>query len=173
MGKTELALSVLMAILGYGGFFAFLQFLITKKFERKDKLVELQKEFQKGLEEREETGRKRYEEHKESIEKLNEAIMQLVRNDNENNKYMHYVGDELMGLAHDKLVYLTDRFQRRGAITLKEKNTLQTIYEPYHDGLGGNGDGKTGYEYAMQLPVVTDEAAAVMDADLRRKELEK
>jgi hypothetical protein len=35
MVKTELALSVLIAILGSGGFFTFLQFLIIKKIEKK------------------------------------------------------------------------------------------------------------------------------------------
>ena len=75
------------------------------------------------------------------------------------------MGDELMGLAHDKLVFLTDKFQKRGAITLKEKATLNSIYEPYSKGLHGNGDGKTGYEYAMQLPVVTDKEAEIMDKE--------
>ena len=35
MDKTELALSVLIAILGSGCFFTFLQFLIIKKIEKK------------------------------------------------------------------------------------------------------------------------------------------
>lgn len=170
-------LQILITIIGSGAFFSFIQFLITRHDTRNDthnkEIQELRKEFTEGLDEREERGLQRYEEHRESIRKLNDAIYQLTQNDTkieasqaEMQQYMYHVGDELMGLAHDRLVHLTDKYQQRGAITIKEIATLKAIYKPYHDGLNGNGDGQAGYEFAMTLPVVTDEQAREMDKNL-------
>lgn len=76
----------------------------------------------------------------------------------------------LLGLGHDKILYLTDKFVRRGAITLKEKRNLKYLYGPYHDGLGGNGDCEIGFDACNKLPVVSEEEALMMDCDLHRKE---
>lgn len=146
-----------------------IQFLITRKDDKNNQFEQIRQELKDGLEEREETGKTRFEKHEEAVQKLEEAILQLTKNDTEQSRYMKCIGDELMGLAHDKLVSLTDYYQERGAITLKEKATLDAIYEPYHDGLGGNGDGEQGYNYAMQLPVVTDSKAREMDIALQKK----
>ena len=184
---------IIIAIIGSGAFFSFIQFLIQRKDNKKKKIDELCKkvdeglvkqteisekrydflkaEITKGLDEREQTGRERYLTHQESIQKLNEAIFQLTKNDTEQSQYIRYVGEELMGLAHDRLVYLTDKYQRRGAITLKEKATLEAIFKPYHEGLGGNGDGQQGYEFCKSLPVVTDDKALEMDRALKKEAL--
>ena len=185
----EEVVKILIAIIGSGAFFTFLQFLIQRKDKKKDKIDELckkievdmaqqqdlsknryeslQTELQGGLQERENIGKARYEEHQESIKKLSEAIVQLTKNDTAQSKYMKYIGEEIMGLAHEKLVMLTDHYQARGAITLREKATLESIYKPYHEGLGGNGDGSQGYEFCMKLPVVTDSKALDMDKELK------
>lgn len=75
----------------------------------------------------------------------------------------------LLGLGHDKIIYLTDKFVRRGSITLKEKQNLNFLYQPYSD-LGGNGDCKIGYDACDKLPVVSEEEAEAMDEKIRRKE---
>ena len=75
----------------------------------------------------------------------------------------------LLGLGHDRIIYLTDRFVRRGAITLKEKRNLKFLCDPYFD-LGGNGDCKIGYDACDKLPVVSEDEAEAMDERLRRKE---
>lgn len=75
----------------------------------------------------------------------------------------------LIGLGHDRLIYLTDRFVRRGSITLKEKRNLEFLYIPYRD-MGGNGDCKIGYDACQQLPVVSEEAAEATDIENKRKE---
>ena len=160
---------IIIAVIGSSAFFTFIQFLIQRRDNKKNQIEEIKEEFHKGLDEREETGKARYTEHQESIAKLNEAIMKLTENDTQMKKYMRYVGDEIMGLAHDKLVYLTNKYQARGAITLKEKATLEAIYVPYHEGLGGNGDGEQGYLYAMQLPVISDEEALKRDIAIKQK----
>lgn len=185
----EEVVKILIAIIGSGAFFTFLQFLIQRKDKKKDKLDELcqkldndmlqqqnlsktryeslQIEIKDGLQERENRGKARYTEHQEAIKKLSEAIVQLTKNDTDQSKYMKYIGEELMGLAHEKLVTLTDHYQARGAITLREKATLESIYKPYHEGLGGNGDGSQGYNFCMKLPVVTDSKALDMDKELK------
>lgn len=44
----------------------------------------------------------------------------------------------IIGLGHDKLLYLTDKFVQRGGVTLKERRNLDYIYKPYREA-GGNG----------------------------------
>ncbi len=126
-------------------------------------IADLAKEVREGLEDREAKGAERYQEHKESIEELRQAMIKLAENTEETKKLGDYMGQSLMGLTHDKLIYLGKCYQRRGAITLAEKNNLKLLYTPYHDGLGGNSDGEGYYTYCMNLPVVTDEEAMEMD----------
>ena len=166
-----------------------IQFFINRKDSKKDRIdkfcdkieksllehkeisekeyEELNNKMIKGLEEREATGRERFMHHEAAYKELSEAIIKLTEHDEKQHKYMKYMGEELMGLAHDRLVTLTDSYQLRGAITLKEKATLEAIFKPYHEGLGGNGDGEQGYKYAMSLPVVTDDQAREMDSKRR------
>lgn len=163
-----LIIKLIIAALASNGLFAFIQYLINRKDSKNEKYKELNAKIEKGLEEREAAGAARYKEHQESIELLKQAILQLTENDTKMQAYLNSVGDEILGLAHDKLVNLTDKYQERGAITLKELATLEAIYVPYHDGLGGNGDGKAGYEYCKKLRIVTDEEAK--ELDLKRQQ---
>lgn len=75
----------------------------------------------------------------------------------------------IIALGHDKLVYLTDKYVRRGAITLKERRNLEYLSGPYFEG-GGNGDAQIGCEACSKLPVVSDDEAETMDAAIKRKE---
>lgn len=199
---VSIIIAVIGALLGTG----FLQFLITradnKKQRAEDKeenkiedrmkkhltdvnakwkidycdvnakaIADLSKEVRAGLEEREAKGSERYLEHKESIEELRQAMISLTKNTDEINRLGKHMGQSLMALTHDKLIFLGKQYQKRGAITLAEKNNLKLLYTPYHDGLGGNSDGEGYYTYCMNLPVVTDEEALEMDKKL--KELDK
>lgn len=126
-------------------------------------IEDVAKELKEGLEERERTGLQRFEEHKESIEELRQAILALTKDSQESKRIERYMADSLLGITHDKIVYLGKVYQRRGAITLAEKNNLKLLYEPYHNGLGGNSDGEGYYTYCMNLPVITDEEATELD----------
>lgn len=75
----------------------------------------------------------------------------------------------ILGLGHDKLLYLTDKFAERGGITQKERRNLKYLYDPYI-GLGGNGDCQIGYETCEKLPALTDEEAAELDGRIKRRE---
>ena len=126
-------------------------------------ITDLAKEVREGLADREAKGAERYLEHKENIEELRKAMITMAENTEETRKIGKYMSESLMALTHDKLIYLGKTYQRRGAITLAEQNNLKLLYTPYHDGLGGNSDGEGYYNYCMNLPVVTDEEAALMD----------
>lgn len=132
--------------------------------DKNAKLIEeLAITIKEGLEQRENKGFERYEEHKKTIEALRKAVLTLTDDAKERKKSEQSMGASLMALTHDKLIFLGKCYQRRGAITLAEKNNLKMLFEPYHDGLGGNSDGEGYYEYCMSLPVVTDEEAQEMD----------
>lgn len=75
----------------------------------------------------------------------------------------------ILGLGHDKIIQLTDKYVRRGYITLKEKRNLEFLYKPYAD-LGGNGDCQIGYDACQRLPVVSEEEAIQADIAIKRKE---
>ena len=156
-------LGYILTFIFSGAFVGFIQYLINRNDTRNDRFKTLQNEFQAGLDLRESTGKARYDEHAEAIKELRDIMTQLASTTAEQQKLLDANAALLVGLAQDKLVYLTDKCQKRGAITLKEKAILTAIYEPYHDKLNGNGHGKTGYEFAMNLPVVSDIEAEQMD----------
>lgn len=152
-------------------------------------IADLAQEVRDGLAEREAKGLQRYEEHHLTIEKmsvqhqkdfiaLKEAIQKLTDNDTRITESLQKIAEKqddvasgIMGLSHDKLVFMTDRITERGAITLKEQATLTSIYEPYIK-LQGNGDAKAGYKHVMGLKVVSDDEARKMDLKIKNKQKE-
>ena len=96
----------------------------------------------------------------------------ITRHDNKKNvlsKHEKAQNDMIVGLGHDKLLYLTDKFVQRGGVTLKERRNLDYIYKPYREA-GGNGDCQIGYEACGKLPTLSDEEAAVLDRRIKRRE---
>ena len=59
----------------------------------------------------------------------------------------------LVGLAHDRIVYLGMKYIERGYITRDEYENLNDyLYVPYSDA-GGNGSAKRGMEEVKRLPL--------------------
>ena len=77
----------------------------------------------------------------------------------------------ILALGHDKIAYLTRKFIRRGGITQTELANLSGLYGPYR-AMGGNGDGKAGYEACEKLPIIADDEADRRDIEIKRKEYE-
>lgn len=75
----------------------------------------------------------------------------------------------IIALGHDKIVYLTDKYVKRGGITLKEKRNLEYLAKPYFDG-GGNGDAHIGYDACERLQVISEDVAEEMDIEIKRRE---
>ena len=96
----------------------------------------------------------------------------ITRHDNAKNALSQHEkaqNDMLIGLGHDKLLYLTDKFVQRGGITLKERRNLDYLYKPYH-AAGGNGARQIGYEACEKLPTLSDEEAATLERKMKRRE---
>lgn len=199
-------ISTIITIVFSGAFLAFLQFLITffitrkdnKEKEAKEEIKEaeraskderfdlLEKEFHEGLDQREQTGKARYDEHKEAInnmakqhqeqfEKLLDAIKDLKISDEKVSKILEEIvsGQQMLssgvlGLTHFELMYITNIIIERKYITLTEKATIDSLYEPYTK-LGGNGQVRKNYEYVMNFPIVSDEEAKKMDDEIIAK----
>lgn len=75
----------------------------------------------------------------------------------------------ILALGHDKIACLTRKFIRRGGITQTEMANLAGLYAPYR-AMGGNGDGKAGYEACEKLPIIADDEADRRDIEIKRKE---
>jgi hypothetical protein len=102
-----------------------------------------------------------------SIEQIREILININSDNSKQSQILDAQAKELMGLGHDKIIFLTQQIARRGYITLKEKANLEALYIPYSK-LGGNGDGKTGYNHCMSLSVCSDERAVELDRQLKR-----
>lgn len=62
----------------------------------------------------------------------------------------------LIGLAHDRIVWLGMKYISRGSISQDEYENLSTfLYKPY-DALGGNGTAKRIMAEVEKLPIVTN-----------------
>lgn len=150
-------------------------------------IADLAVEVKNGLEEREATGHRRYEEHRIAIKEmavqhekefleLKKAIDKLTENDikitdsiSKMANKQEIMADSLVGQAHDRILFLTDKITERGAITNKEKATIDSMYEPYKR-LGGNGYVSTSVQYVKALKTVSEEEAREMDINNKRKQ---
>lgn len=72
----------------------------------------------------------------------------------------------LLGLGHDKILYLTDKYIKRGGITTRELTNLRYLYKPYSQ-LGGNGDCETGMNTCEKMDIITEDEAEKRDRDIR------
>ena len=62
----------------------------------------------------------------------------------------------LIGLAHDRIIYLSLSYIERGTITQDEyENLCLFLYEPYKE-LGGNGSVKRLMEEVDKLPIIKE-----------------
>lgn len=59
----------------------------------------------------------------------------------------------LVGLAHDRIIFLGTRYIERGHITMDEyENLNEYLFKPYSDA-GGNGSAKRVMEEVRKLPI--------------------
>ena len=59
----------------------------------------------------------------------------------------------LLGLGHDRIIYLSELYINRGWLTHDEyENLYEYLYKPYKD-LGGNGTAERMIEEVKKLPV--------------------
>lgn len=135
---------IILALIG-GGFFAFIQFLIARYDEKHSKLNEIES----------------------AVNQLRTILISMEETNKKQSDLINLQAQALIGLGHDKLVRLTNKLIKRGAITVKEKANLKAIYYPYKK-LGGNGDGEEGFQVCMKLPVISEQEAYERDRTLKR-----
>ena len=143
---------IIIALIG-GGFFAFIEFIIRRYDDKHSHLTSLHNDISRNT---------------QSIEELKEILIKMSKDNEAQNRLIDMQANEILGLGHDKIIFLTDKIAKRGYITLKEKANLKALYYPYKD-LGGNGDGETGFEHCMKLPVISDEEAQRLDKNIQRE----
>ena len=79
------------------------------------------------------------------------AVIQYLINKNDSS------GKLLLGIAHDRIMWLGKSYLKRGYITVEEYENLVTyLYEPYLE-RGGNGSAKMIMEKVLKLEIRTDE----------------
>ncbi len=79
------------------------------------------------------------------------AIVQMKMNRNNADSKL------LLGLAHDRIIYLGEQYLKRGYITTDEfENLNDYLYEPYLL-KGGNGSAKRIMEAVKRLPISSRE----------------
>lgn len=192
------ALQIIITVLGSGALFSFLQFLIQRKDNKDERKIQeqfesIEKKIDEGLAAGEKTSLERYNEHHETIKEMMcihkddfNSLLKTFNELKENGKRLEEKMEKiatnqentcsaLVGVVHDKIVHMTDKITERGAITLKERATLDSIYQPYRI-MGGNSHAKAGYEHCIDLPVISDEESKRMDDEIkvrRREETKK
>lgn len=178
------------SVVGALGIVELIKFFVSrkdKKQERKEDKEEnsmantLRKEFSKGLDEREATGKERFDinskQIKENAAKIDEVIeissqlkdniLLLTENISQMQEYNTNVGDAMKGIIHDRIIHNVDSFIERGGITQEEVATLKSMYVPYKK-LGGNGDVETAFDIAVKLPIIPKQDALTKDMEIRR-----
>lgn len=194
---SETVLVAIITVLGgafMAGVFALVQSLIKLKFDErvhkdtradtKDKRYdELREEFKKGLDEREATGKERFDINSKLIQENSEQIAKLLRiseatnnkidnfadsvskSFNSINKNSEVMGEGVKSVLYDKITVIYDKCLSRcdgGAITSEEESNIEQLYMSY-SGLGGNGEGRTKFKKACAMKTVTKEEADRLD----------
>jgi hypothetical protein len=140
-------------IFGSNAFFTFITFLITRHDTKNDVESKHYAELKQGLEDREKTGASRFDTHAEAINKINKILEQLQKNDSALVKQQEIQTQSLIGLGHDRVVYLGLKYIERGYITDDEYENLHDyLYIPYQLN-GGNGTAKKIMDEVDKLPI--------------------
>lgn len=126
--------NVLISFLTGGGFAAVLG-LIQYKIKRKD-----DSEDKKAAQ-------------SDKTDEIAEMVKELIAWKDSQTELSKNQSEMILGLAHDRIVYLGSKYLQAGEITVQELDDFnQYLYEPYAK-LGGNGTGEKIWNRVNALPV--------------------
>ena len=181
----SIAVAIIAALGGSAGsLFGYRQFLIKRKDEKEEKGIqkrideamekvrsEIMKEVTTGLEERDRTGKKRFEINSRAIEENTEQINRLTKLVESQITKMDAFTESLTALNvivkataesqcnanYDRLLVVASKVLSTGKVTITEKTNLRQLYSSWKD-LGGN-DAKidTMYEACEELDLILDD----------------
>lgn len=126
--------NVLISFLTGGGFAAVLG-IIQYKIKRKD-----DSEDKKAAQ-------------SDKTDEIAEMVKELIAWKDSQTELSKNQSEMILGLAHDRIVYLGSKYLQAGEITVQELDDFnQYLYEPYAK-LGGNGTGEKIWNRVNALPV--------------------
>lgn len=189
MSKEQIIVTIAVAIIGVIGtsmasVFGFLQFWLKRRDEKDEEVLKimiakmiaeaddrLRGEFNGGLSEREETGRKRFEinskaieENTEQIAKLTELVADQVRKIDVFTDSMTAFSKVLRASAesqrnsnYDRILMVANSILRKQIITITEKTNLEQLYNSWIELDGKDPKITTMYNECMKLTTVPDE----------------
>lgn len=144
---------IVPVIFGSNALFAFLTYLITRHDNRNDVEAKHYKEIKEELRERNELNNQRYEEHQKAIASITEVLAKLEEKDDAIVDLQKKQTESLVGLGHDRIIYLGLKYIQRGFITVDEyENLNEFLYKPYHNA-GGNGSASRVMQAVNNLPI--------------------
>lgn len=146
-------LSTVITALITGGLFSFIQFLINRHDNKEDELKEIKDAIEVGLKETQNLGKERYETHEKAIQEIHKVLKQLEANDTSQTSSLEKQATSLVGIGHDRIVYLGAHYLERGYITQDEYENLNDyLFKPYK-ALGGNGTAEKIMKEVDKLPL--------------------
>lgn len=123
MSETAKEILILVgAVIACGGFWTFIQFLIS-----------------------------RYDGRKKAMDELRSAVKKLQESMDANNHDMQLQSEALMAIAQDRIVYLGEEFLRQGWISISDHASLVRMANSYK-ALGGNSIVKDIMDEVDKLP---------------------
>jgi len=175
---NEIAKTVL-AFLCSGTLLTFVQFLITRRDNKKDKIKVLEQKIIDVLDTCEKTSKTRYDEHEAAIKELDfqrqkdykalrEALNQLSPVLDKIVTTQDVISAINVGIVHNMIIEFSTPIIEREAVTYEELATLDSLYVPYSK-LGGNGECKRRYEDINKLTKISKERAIKKDKELEAK----
>lgn len=190
--------TILQSIITFAGVLigsGIIQFFVNRKDKKKedaenDKFKALEKRIDEGLDERERTGKHRFDEHRIAIEEmkvehqkdfqeLNKAIQKLVESDAKFAESIQKMAEKQdviaqanVGMVHNTIIRFTNPIIDRSAVTYEELANLDSLYVPYAK-LGGNGECKRRYEDVNKLTKVSREDAVKRDREIATKKFQE
>lgn len=171
-------------IAGAGASFGFLQFMIKRKDDKEEKNIqnridsaveqakkEMMEELNKGLLQRGEEGRERFEINSKQIEQNSTQINEILSIVKDQAQKYNGMADSLVALnkvtkasaegvrntIYDKILIIAGKALKRQKITMSEKTNLKQLYNSYTELQGNEPKITTYYDECMKLLSVPDE----------------
>ena len=187
--SKELIVTIIVALIGMvgasvGTIFGYRQFMIKRKDEKEERNVqklieeaiektrkEMRDEFYQGLQDRENTGRERFEINSEAIKENSEQIGKLVglvenqitkidafaESMTSLNKVVKATAEAQRNTNYDRFLTVASKVLREGNISITDKTNLKQLYTSWKDLDGNDPKIDTMYEECMKLTLNVDQ----------------
>ena len=186
MTWLQAIVTLLVALLGGIGssYFSYRQFIIKRKDEKDEEALKkmiakmiseaddrLRGEFHTGLDEREHTGKERFDINSKAIQENTEQISELTSLVRDQVTKLDMFADSMTSLTrlvtasaesqrtsnYDRLLFVANKVLKSGKMTITEKTNIKQLYNSWKDLQGNDPKIDTLYEECMKLTPIPDE----------------